>query len=200
MNGHDKRREKKKQDIIEAAYGFFLSKKYNDVKVEDIAQAAHVSPASIYNFFGTKQGLLMETMQKFIIDNYAESSRRLDEMETFKEQLIYLFEIKINSISKNEAVLRNFDQNMPLLKELLMLSEQHWTPIVQKVIKKGKEEGVIHPEMSEKAVMLYIMTVSNAFLDSWDELTKDISLLTDMIGLFYFGLAGPPASAIPAGK
>jgi hypothetical protein len=38
---------------------------------------------------------------------------------------------------------------------------------------------------------LYIKAVSSALFGIWDKLMENESLLTDVLGLFYYGLAGP---------
>ncbi|MEN8040735.1 MAG: TetR/AcrR family transcriptional regulator [Actinomycetota bacterium] len=49
---------KRMQDIVSAAAGLFAERGYEQTKIEDIAAAAGVSPATVYNHFGTKGAIL----------------------------------------------------------------------------------------------------------------------------------------------
>lgn len=47
------------QAIQEGALDLFDERGFTSVKIEDIAEAAKVSPSSIYRYFGTKEGLIV---------------------------------------------------------------------------------------------------------------------------------------------
>lgn len=191
MNGHELRRKRKKQDIIHAAYALFFSNKYSDVTVEDIAVEAHVSPASIYNFFGTKQTLLFETMKKYIEENIDRLESQLDEADSFIAQLRILFEQKVSGASQNVTFLRNLNINDPLFGKMKEYSESLSYPVIKKVIDRGKAEGSVAVHLSDEALWIYINAVSSALFSIWDTLIEDESLFADVLGLFYYGLAGP---------
>ena len=54
MNQYQKTTEKKKQAIIQAALRLFKEKGFKETSIKSIAEAAEVSPVSIYNYFGSK--------------------------------------------------------------------------------------------------------------------------------------------------
>ena len=58
MNKYQKTTEKKKQAIIQAALQLFKEKGFKDTSIKSIAEAAEVSPVSIYNYFGSKDNLV----------------------------------------------------------------------------------------------------------------------------------------------
>ncbi|MFD2878441.1 TetR/AcrR family transcriptional regulator [Paenibacillus rhizoplanae] len=55
MNGFEKRRQKKKEQILQSLTKLIMTRNFKEIGVREIAQQAGVSPASIYNFFW-KQG------------------------------------------------------------------------------------------------------------------------------------------------
>ena len=54
MNQYQKTTEKKQQAIIQAALRLFKDKGFKQTSIKSIAEAAEVSPVSIYNYFGAK--------------------------------------------------------------------------------------------------------------------------------------------------
>jgi len=50
----------KRAAVLRAAEGAFLSARYDDVTMDDIADASHVSKQTVYAHFGTKERLLVE--------------------------------------------------------------------------------------------------------------------------------------------
>lgn len=59
MTLREKQKEHRMQAIIKAAGVEFRAAGYNDAKIETIASRAEVAPATIYNYFGDKAGLLL---------------------------------------------------------------------------------------------------------------------------------------------
>ena len=58
MNQYQKTTEKKQQAIIQAALRLFKDKGFKQTSIKSIAEAAEVSPVSIYNYFGSKDNLV----------------------------------------------------------------------------------------------------------------------------------------------
>jgi len=52
--------EKRREAIMEAAWGMFLEKGYSAVSVDEIVKKAGGSKSSVYGFFGSKEGLFLE--------------------------------------------------------------------------------------------------------------------------------------------
>lgn len=54
----------KRQEIIKQAIHLFAEKGYHQTSVHEIAQAVGVSKAAFYNYFETKESLIIEIIQK----------------------------------------------------------------------------------------------------------------------------------------
>ena len=62
MNGYERRTEFKKDKIRTAALELFCAYGIDKTTINEIAQKAGVAPASIYNYFGSKEGLMKDTI------------------------------------------------------------------------------------------------------------------------------------------
>ncbi|KAF0817313.1 TetR/AcrR family transcriptional regulator [Cytobacillus sp. AMY 15.2] len=55
----------KKKAIENAAFQLLNEGGVKDLKVRDIAKCAGTSPASIYNYYGSKENLIVESLKSF---------------------------------------------------------------------------------------------------------------------------------------
>ncbi|MBU0494668.1 MAG: TetR/AcrR family transcriptional regulator [Chloroflexi bacterium] len=74
MNPPTTQGEQTRAAIIEAAHGLFLQQGYNGTGMRQIAQAAGIQPASIYNHFTNKEAIFAEVAKEYgIYQAYAEA-------------------------------------------------------------------------------------------------------------------------------
>jgi TetR/AcrR family transcriptional repressor of mexJK operon len=63
--------ERRREAIIEAAYTLFMDRGYETVSIDDIIRAAGGSKATLYKFFGNKEGVL-----RAVVESLAETMLR----------------------------------------------------------------------------------------------------------------------------
>jgi AcrR family transcriptional regulator len=62
----DRKKARQRETLIGAAIGLFRDTGFEKTRIEDIAAAAEVSVATVYNYFTTKQQILLEIVRKSI--------------------------------------------------------------------------------------------------------------------------------------
>ena len=72
MNGFERRKEMKKNSILEAALALFIKYGINKVPVSEIAKEANVSQVTIYNYFESKDNLISEVIIFYVNKVWAE--------------------------------------------------------------------------------------------------------------------------------
>ena len=66
------------EQVFEAAFQLFTRHGYQKVSVNEIAQQAGVSPATIYNYFGTKDQLYIDMIMNWMDKQLAKYDRILN--------------------------------------------------------------------------------------------------------------------------
>ncbi len=82
-----KKRETRRQ-IAEAAVGLFAERGFEQVPVSDVARAAGVSVATVFNYFGTKEALVysgLEAFEEELIATVAERPRGVSVLAAFRD-------------------------------------------------------------------------------------------------------------------
>jgi AcrR family transcriptional regulator len=194
MNGFERRTEQKKDRIRTVALELFCTYGPDKTSVNEIAQKAGVSPASIYNYFGSKEGLMKET-----IINLLENSWRLRE-ELWDSELPFPELLKRTLTMKNDFYdkidLDNFlsllSSSTEIQKHIDDFNKNRYPHIVGKFIEKGRREGYIRKEISFEAAMIYLTMYQDVL--QRPEMQKRINseLLKELLDLMVYGLAGQP--------
>ncbi|MFC1846596.1 TetR/AcrR family transcriptional regulator [Chloroflexota bacterium] len=193
MNGFEKRKERKKEDIRHAAIELFSKYGFGRVSVNDIAREAGVSHVTVYNHFGSKEKLVYDVIQTEI-DRLMERSR-----EIIRGDLPYME--KLEGIVFNKADLASH-YNGEMMKEALRNSPQMYkyindlwqnetNQLVIELVEEGKELGYINKEISQEAIAYYFEMIRAGAFASSEMLSKikiDAKLARDLNNLFLFGL------------
>ena len=105
MNGFERRKEQKKANIRRAAIELFQRYGFERVSVYDIAREAHVSHVTIYNHFGSKDGLVQDVI-KTAISGLVEMSRSIiDSDRPFAEKLELIIFGKVETAGQYQGEL-----------------------------------------------------------------------------------------------
>src|SRR5690554_4399417 len=60
----ERKKRETRQHISDVATGLFLERGFDEVRVADVAAAAGVSEKTVYNYFETKEALLLDREEK----------------------------------------------------------------------------------------------------------------------------------------
>ena len=91
MNQYQKTTEKKQQAIIQAALRLFKDKGFKETSIKSIAEAAEVSPVSIYNYFGSKDNLVALCVNDLFEEITQQAEDILNSNLDFKTKLDHVF-------------------------------------------------------------------------------------------------------------
>lgn len=104
-DGHEARRLRTRQQLMEAAIGQFNTKGYANTSIADIADAAGIGRRTFYLHFPDKETLLEEMSRQHVIE-IVEAVRAAGEHLTFREKLATAFREIFNWMQCNTPLCR----------------------------------------------------------------------------------------------
>lgn len=195
MDGFERRKEKKKEQILKAATELFRVHGFKRVSVGDIAEKAGVSHVTIYNHFGSKEDLVrvvVKTQMRSAIDRYR---------DILESDMDFLKKLEAIVFDKNEiagAFQGELIQTVLLTdEETRKLVESIWLndvpQILSRFLEEGKRGGYIDPDLSQESFTAYLTVLRNGLFNSPDVvagMARDGKLLRDLLFITAYGLDG----------
>lgn len=193
MNGYERRSDLKKDKIRTAAFDLFRTYGTDKTSINEIAKKAGVAPASIYNYFGSKEGLIKDTVINLLENSWKERKELWETDLPFPELLKRTMSIKDDFIDQtNLEILKIFDTDPEIKTMIDDFYKIRYPYIVGLFVEKGRREGYIRRELSIEAATLYLRMYQN--LTKEHEILKNGNkdLLKELFDLMLYGLAGHP--------
>jgi len=193
INGFEKRRQKKKENIRRAAFELFTTYGVQKVSIAEIAKKANVSQVTIYNYFGSKDELLKDVTVDLVERKWQEFIELLEADLPFQQKMeTIIFDKREMVQNLNQDYLETIYLINPEIKEYFKdFFEKRAIPKTLEFFEQGKREGYVNKDISMKALLFYIKTFSAAVNNpDFISVYKDIQL--DLSKLLLYGLIGKP--------
>lgn len=167
MDGFERRRQEKKQAIIEAALELFNLHGFDRVTVAEIAKKAHVAKVSIYNFFESKDNLRREIIKETLDESLSRFVDLIAEEKNFVQKIHEYLEFRIK-FSPKYSYQFFFDsiENDPILRNYFHGYTEKNKQLIMSFIEEGKREGYFSSKISNKAISVYIDMYHSYFLNN----------------------------------
>ena len=195
MNQYQKTTEKKKQAIIQAALRLFKDKGFKQTSIKSIAEAAEVSPVSIYNYFGSKDNLVALCVNDLFEEVTQQAEDILNSNLDFKTKLNQAFALCQEKMS--QQISDYFQDKMvedsvfsTLLTKAITAKKGD---IYRAYIHLGKAEGLIAEDLSTEL----ILNVMDALNGMGNQLAHSDNLETEVEQIhqiFLYGILGKKKS------
>ena len=195
MNQYQKTTEKKKQAIIQAALRLFKDKGFKETSIKSIAEAAEVSPVSIYNYFGSKDNLITLCVNDLFEEITQQAEDILKSNLAFNTKLDQALDLCQEKMSQQisdyfqDKTVRDPSFSSLLTKAITAKKRD----IYRTYINLGKEEGLIARDLSTELVL----NVMDAFNSVGNQLAHSDNLETDVKQIhqiFLYGILGKKKS------
>lgn len=192
MNGFEKRRDDKKKAILQAALELFDRYGFDKVTVTEIAEKAHVSKVSIYNFFGSKDTLRRIVIKDVLDESIAKIKDLVEKDGDFIQKIGEYIQIRtryhgryslqffFDAVESDQEVRQYFADFTAANKRLVM-----------EFIEKGRQLGVFSPDISDTAIEMYIDMFQSYITQNRevrDTLAQSAKLAQEVNMLFLNGL------------
>jgi len=176
-------REKKKSEmkdrIFSAAVDLFNEKGFSNTSIHDIAENSNLAVGTLYNYFPSKNDLLLEIMQDEMEITITESSALFNDVnlqDKSAKDIIKLLAKKIFSIpllvnkeSLKEIFIATFSSNVYMKNGMILDLELMKT--FQYLLERLQKANMINREMN-------IFSATKIFYSNYDDSNDDVSFRT----------------------
>ncbi|WP_367568179.1 TetR/AcrR family transcriptional regulator [Lacrimispora sp.] len=195
MDGFERRKEIKKENIRQAAIELFSAHGVQKVSISEIAHRAKVSQVTIYNYFGSKDVLLQDVVLTVLNKNHQEYIEAMESDLPFPQKLEKLITEKTGELAGlNPDFLGFMASEDPVIRRIAEdFVKNKFIPLMLNLIEKGKAEGYIHHDISNEVILFYInLFRAGKHSDAFCNLEHSQRLFKDITTLFFYGLIGKP--------
>ena len=180
-------REIKKQEcrdaIVHAARDLFNEKGYHDTTMKEIAELAHISPASLFNYFPSKMDILLQVVQMKRHD--FDSIMSTEEYKSFsrRKQLLVLFKDFLEDMFKYPRLNIDVWQMLRFNSLIEGDSSKLIIPITQ-IIDHGIAEGEFNNSLKVDFIIDIFFGLSFCAMLRGGELEKYCSEFNSILGQY----------------
>jgi AcrR family transcriptional regulator len=82
--------DRRRAAMVEAAYSLFMERGYESVSVDDIIRVAGGSKATLYKYFGNKEGILRAVVESLADEMLREFNVEFPSSQTVRESLLHI--------------------------------------------------------------------------------------------------------------
>lgn len=162
--------EIRKNQIMDISFTFFFKQGYDATTMRQIAKACKLTPASLYNYFSSKNDILQVLCEREIGDEIGRLTPILNKLNYTRPTEVLKEEIKVyfNSYNDKQDWLMFVNRQMFLFprKYRHMLLDRNIATVegFKNILKKGIETGEFQPE-SQKIELIANQII--AFAQDW---------------------------------
>jgi AcrR family transcriptional regulator len=192
MNGYERRTEAKKDKIRAAALDLFSTYGTEKTSINEIATKAGVAPASIYNYYGSKEGLMKETIVSILEDSWKARKELWETDLPFPELIKRAISVSEDFFDRTnlETIKALFDSDPEIKKLADDFNQNRYPYIVGRFLEKGRREGYIHKDISLEAATIYLKMYQDVLMQPGILNNQNKNLIKELVDLMIYGLAG----------
>ncbi|QFT89054.1 HTH-type transcriptional repressor Bm3R1 [Bacillus sp. THAF10] len=191
MDGFQRRKELKKQSILEAGLALFMEYGIQKVSIAEIAEKANVSQVTIYNYFESKHKLSKDVFEYYITKASEDFEKLVYSDLPFPEKIKQIIFNK-KEISKQihqefyYFLMKEYADEGNILEKIYV---EKALPYFSKLFEEGKQQGYVDPNLSQEAILLYVQMLKD-YMQREDVYTKVLPLTEDITNIFFYGIIG----------
>ena len=197
MKSYERRMERNKERILRATLGLFQVHGIKKTTTNDVARKAGVSPATVYNHFGSKEDLVRATVKYFLNSISADFSKIFQGDLPFLEKMKQILSYKSDMLGQYQGeFMQTIISEDPEIRHLV--DSVYLTKIRQAILnfyEEGKRQGYVNPEMSTETIMRYMLIVRSG-MAAESVLSEDPEhnrkMMQELTPLFLYGIMGKP--------
>jgi len=182
----EKYKIQKRAQLMESAFRCFAANGYVSTTIEDIAKDSKVAKGVIYNYFSSKEEILLQIMDQHTKRFFVELESMLKDISDPMEKLKTVF-AKFKAPPGPESIdqFRIFmeywiySSRNPQMGQTYFIRHHLFVELFLKIIKEGQEAGSFNPSVDPKAISSLLWSLRDGSLLHYFSL-KDDELIVNM--------------------
>ncbi len=161
----------KRMVILDAALKTFVRRGYPETKVAEIASEAGVAEGTLYNYFQSKEDLLLALFDEKwggIID---EIKKRISRLDDPNDRLKAVFSLVVRMFKKNrhlaELFMVDVKQSSIFLTNYTINRIVEFLNIIEEILEEGKMKGIYRKDLDARVAKMVIFGAAQGILLSW---------------------------------
>jgi len=157
--------------ILDAALRTFVKRGYPETKVAEIACEAGVAEGTLYNYFASKEDLLLALFDEkwgWIID---EIRRKIGRINDPNSKLKAIFSLVVRMFKKNrqlaELFMVDIKQSSVFLNNYTINRIVEFLDLIEEVLEEGKKKGIYRRDLDTRVARMVIFGAAQGILLSW---------------------------------
>ncbi len=167
----EKRTVDKRSGILDAALKTFVKRGYPETRVSEIAAEAMVAEGTLYNYFKSKEDLLLALFDEKwggIIDDIRKKISRLDDPN---KKLKVMFSVVVRLFRKDrhlaEIFLVDVKQSSIFMKNYPINRVVEFIDLIGEILEEGKRKRIYRKDLDTHVAKMIIFGAAQGILLSW---------------------------------
>ena len=116
MKKSDENKKIKEETLLSSAFNLFTNKGFKETSIQDIAENAGVGKGTFYLYFKDKYDIQNKLIEKKSQKLFSDAVKALKKTNiiNFEDQIIFIIEYIIDSLTKNHILLKFISKNLSL--------------------------------------------------------------------------------------
>ena len=191
MNGFERRRLQKMEQIRLAAFSLFTKYGIHKVNIHEIAKKANVSQVTIYNYFGSKDELVYDVLKGYFEKQIHSFHQLIHSDLSFQDKLFKSIELKLsftNELSP-EVLETILSENRQIANLFEQYANKKMMTLLITLIEDGRKSGDISESLSVETILFTLQAMIDGLQKHNKILDKD-SLMNEVVHFFFYGIVG----------
>jgi len=157
--------------ILDAAMKTFVKRGYSDTRVSEIAAEAKVAEGTLYNYFPSKEEILLALFDEKwggIIDEIKKKISRLNDPN---DKLKAIFSMVVTMFKKDrhlaEIFLIDIKQSSIFLNNYTINRVVEFIDLIEAILEEGKKKGIYRKNLDTRVAKMVIFGAAQGILLSW---------------------------------
>ncbi|SFA80911.1 MULTISPECIES: TetR/AcrR family transcriptional regulator [unclassified Bacillus (in: firmicutes)] len=195
MNGFERRKQQKMEQIRQAAFSLFAKSGVQKVNIQEIAKGAGVSQVTIYNYYGSKDNLISDVVKHYLHSQLERFMLIKESSLSFTEKMARLMEDKLasNDEISSEFLINLVDENSAIAEMVQAFSMERSFPLILDFLEEGRKSGDISENLSTNTIFFFMQSFSDSIRKYSEILASEEQknrFVKESIYFFLYGLLG----------